>query len=84
MPARPLADAPAPSPDTTLPGLRGLAKLADLRPMIAIDTREKGEESGTRSGQNGFLFLYKACQRSVAMVKFEASRLSELRHFHRR
>jgi DNA excision repair protein ERCC-4 len=28
-------------PDTTLPGLRGLAKLADLRPVIAVDTREQ-------------------------------------------
>jgi ERCC4-type nuclease len=30
----------APSPDGTLPALRGLAKLADFRPIICIDTRE--------------------------------------------
>jgi ERCC4-type nuclease len=27
--------------DVTLPGLRGLAKLADLRPTIAVDNREQ-------------------------------------------
>jgi ERCC4-type nuclease len=31
----------SPGPDGTLPALRGLAKLADLRPVIAIDTREQ-------------------------------------------
>jgi DNA excision repair protein ERCC-4 len=28
------------SADSTLPGLRGLAKLSDLRPVVVIDTRE--------------------------------------------
>ena len=42
MPARPPLDtAPAPGPDGTLPALRGLATLADLRPKIAVDTRER-------------------------------------------
>jgi hypothetical protein len=30
-----------PGPDTTLPGQRGLAPLADLRPKIVIDSREQ-------------------------------------------
>jgi DNA excision repair protein ERCC-4 len=37
--AVPIADTGV-SADSTLPGLRGLAKLADLRPVIKIDTRE--------------------------------------------
>jgi len=42
MPARPPLDtAPAPGPDGTLPALRGLATLADLRPKNAVDTRER-------------------------------------------
>ena len=45
---RPPFDAPAPGPDATLPGLRGLAKLADLRPVIAIDTREQEPLKFTR------------------------------------
>jgi ERCC4-type nuclease len=34
--------------EQTLPGLRGLAKLADLRPIIAVDTREKEPLKFTR------------------------------------
>ena len=48
MPARPLLDASTPGPDTTLPGLRGLAKLADLLPKIAVDTREREPLKFTR------------------------------------
>jgi ERCC4-type nuclease len=35
-------------PDGTLPALRGLAKLADLRPVIAIDSREQTPLKFTR------------------------------------
>jgi ERCC4-type nuclease len=34
--------------EQTLPGLRGLAKLADLRPVIAVDTREQEPFKFTR------------------------------------
>jgi DNA excision repair protein ERCC-4 len=34
--------------EQTLPGLRGLAKLADLRPIIAVDSREKEPLKFTR------------------------------------
>ena len=37
-----------PGPDTTLPGLRGLARLADLRPKIVIDSREQAPLKFTR------------------------------------
>jgi DNA excision repair protein ERCC-4 len=37
--AAPIADTGV-SADSTLPGLRGLAKLSDLRPVIKIDSRE--------------------------------------------
>jgi hypothetical protein len=38
----------APGPDGTGPALRGLAKLSDLRPIIAIDTREQSPLKFTR------------------------------------
>jgi DNA excision repair protein ERCC-4 len=38
--AAPIADTGV-SVDATLPGLRGLAKLADLRPVVVIDEREQ-------------------------------------------
>jgi DNA excision repair protein ERCC-4 len=42
MPAAvPVPDVQEVAPGTTLPGLRSLAKLADLRPVIAVDTREQ-------------------------------------------
>jgi DNA excision repair protein ERCC-4 len=42
MPAAvPVPDVHEVAPETTLPGLRSLAKLADLRPVIAVDTREQ-------------------------------------------
>jgi ERCC4-type nuclease len=44
----PLPDTNQCSLDTTLPALRGLAKLADLRPLIAIDTREQTPLKFTR------------------------------------
>jgi ERCC4-type nuclease len=40
MPSVPSLDT-APGPDTALPALRGLGRLADLQPVIAIDTREQ-------------------------------------------
>src|SRR5262245_13306915 len=46
--ARPAFEASALGPDTTLPGLRGLAKLADCRPVMAIDTREQEPLKFTR------------------------------------
>jgi ERCC4-type nuclease len=48
MPARPAIEASAPGADTTLPGLRGLAKLADLRPVILVDSREQSPLVFTR------------------------------------
>jgi len=48
MTARPSLPPAAPGPDTTLPALRGLAKLADLRPVIAVDTREQEPLKFTR------------------------------------
>jgi len=48
MPSKPPLEATAPGPDTTLPTLRGLAKLADLRPKIAIDTRQREPLKFTR------------------------------------
>jgi ERCC4-type nuclease len=41
-------DTTAPGPEATLPGLRGLAKLADLRPVIVVDTREQEPLKFTR------------------------------------
>jgi ERCC4-type nuclease len=41
----PLSDS---ATEQTLPGLRGLAKLADLRPVIAVDTREQTPLKFTR------------------------------------
>jgi ERCC4-type nuclease len=51
MPARPPLDGAAPGPDSAaaeLPALRGLGKLADLLPVIAIDTREQAALKFTR------------------------------------
>jgi len=48
MPARPPLDATAPGPETTLPALRGLGKLAELLPIIATDTREREPLKFTR------------------------------------
>jgi len=45
--SRPL-DGNAPGPDTTLPALRGLTKLADCRPMILVDSREQSPLVFTR------------------------------------
>jgi ERCC4-type nuclease len=41
MPARPALEDHVPGPETTLPGLRGLANLADCRPVIVVDSREQ-------------------------------------------
>jgi ERCC4-type nuclease len=41
MSAQPPVDGNAPGPDTTLPGMRGLARLADSRPVLVIDSREQ-------------------------------------------
>jgi ERCC4-type nuclease len=48
MPARPVLSDHAPGPEVTLPGLRGLAKLADLRPEIVVDSREQSPLVFTR------------------------------------
>jgi ERCC4-type nuclease len=38
----------APAPDGTLPALRGVAKLADFRPVIVADSREQEPLTFTR------------------------------------
>ena len=48
MPARPMIEDLAPGPETTLPALRGLGKLADLRPVIVVDQREQSPLVFTR------------------------------------
>jgi ERCC4-type nuclease len=48
MRARPSIEVGAPGPDTTLPGLRGLAKLADCQIVIVRDNREKDSLVFTR------------------------------------
>lgn len=47
LPAVPIADTGV-SADTTLPGLRGLKSLADLRPKIVVDSREQNPLVFTR------------------------------------
>ena len=41
MSTRPPLEGSAPDPDTTLPALRGLAKLADCQPVLVSDNREQ-------------------------------------------
>jgi ERCC4-type nuclease len=48
MPARSPLEGSAPGPDGPLPALRGLANLADLRPVIAVDSREQAPLKFTR------------------------------------
>jgi ERCC4-type nuclease len=48
MSVAPPLDGHEPGTDTTLPGLRSLARLADLRPVIAIDSREQEPLKFTR------------------------------------
>ena len=48
MSAKPPLDCSAPGPDTTLAGLRGLAKLADCRPVLVVDSREQDPLEFTR------------------------------------
>jgi ERCC4-type nuclease len=48
MSAKPPLDCSAPGPDTTLAGLRGLAKLADCRPVLVVDSREQDPLKFTR------------------------------------
>jgi ERCC4-type nuclease len=48
MPATQVPDAATSDPDGTVPALRGLPKLADLRPVIVVDSREQDPLKFTR------------------------------------